>query len=119
MSDILAHGIKWEITNEIAFKEPDQELKEELYLVAKRKKEKYRVRIGVVQINMGVLGAYSIKDILIGIGFRSVGVVGISKQHPANIRVKCPHCRTIQTLQKEWQKCLNCGKGFYLFDDNW
>lgn len=119
MPEILAHGIKWETTNQIAFKESDQEGKEEIYLLAKRKKEKYRVRVGVVQINMGVLGSYSIKDILIGIGFRRVGVIGISKQHPNKVRVKCPHCQTVQKLKKEWQKCQKCGKGFYLFDDKW
>lgn len=119
MPEILLHGIKWEIINQIAFEEINQEGRVEIYLLAKRKEERCRVRVGVIQINMGVLGAYSIKDILIRLGFRRVGVIGISKHHPTKIRVKCPYCQTIQKIEQEWQKCEKCNKRFYLFDDKW
>ena len=112
---ILSHKIKWESTDKIAFRE-FVENKEEVYLIAKRKKEKHRVQVGTLLINGGALGSFSIKEILIGLSFRRVGLVGISEE---KMRVKCPHCTTIQQLKEEWQKCCNCGKKFYLFDDNW
>ncbi len=115
--DMLIHKIKWEVSDRIAFKESNGEGEEETYLIAKRKPEKYRIQIGTLRISG--FGSYSIKEILIEFGFRQVGVVGVSEQYPAEIRVKCPHCQTIQKLKEEWQKCLKCNKKFYLFDDNW
>lgn len=118
MAEILANGVKLETIDKVAFK-GISENEEELYLLAKRKKEKFRVRVGVFQINMGVLGSFSIKDILIGLGIRSLGIVGVSQSKPVKVRVKCPHCQSIQKLATEWQKCNNCHKKFYLFDDSW
>jgi len=118
MIEVLTNEIKWETKNKIAFKEFNQG-EEKIYLIAKRKKEKYRVRLGVLQINLGTLGSYSIKEILISFGFRRVGMVGISEQYPAEMRVKCPYCQTIQKLREERQQCINCNRKFYLFDDNW
>ncbi len=115
--DVLTHKIKWEVSDRIAFKESNQKGEEEIYLIAKRKREKCRVQVGTLRISG--FGSYSIKEILIGFGFRRVGIVGISKQHPTEIRVKCPHCQMIQKLKEEWQECSKCGKKFYLFDDNW
>ena len=119
MNISLINKIKWEIKDKVAFKSLDQNNNEEIYLLAVREKEKGRINVGVVRVYFPFIsGIYSIKDILIGLGFRRVAKVGISNQDYSKKRVMCPHCKTIQELKEEWQQCSNCNKNFYLFDDN-
>lgn len=111
--------LKWEIYKTLAFKGHCWHCKDDRqFLLTKRKKEKIRVSVGTIQINGGVLGSFTIKEVLIGLGFRKVGVIGTCEVCKTK-SVQCPFCKSIQPIKEEYQNCFSCKKNFYIFDDNW
>jgi hypothetical protein len=84
------------------------------FFLVEKKEDFFRIRVGT--LNLGFLGSYSIKDMILRFGIRKVGVVGFSEKNKA-YKVRCPYCLEIQGLIKETQKCKKCNKTFYLFCD--
>ena len=117
--DVFYHKIEWDVYDKVVFTAAvDEQLGQEEFLLSKRRRAKFRARVGTIQINGGALGSFSLKEAAIGLGFRMVGTVGTGSRSQQR-RVMCPHCVVIQKLKTEWQTCESCNKKFYLFDDNW
>tara|TARA_B100000780_G_C20980437_1_gene391750 strand:- start:2 stop:364 length:363 start_codon:yes stop_codon:yes gene_type:complete len=109
-----AAGFLWTSTHKQVFTEVDDENSKTIFYKAIPHVDDSATGIVLVSVNNSSK-ILDIKDILIGLGIYRLGSVGLTKNTPRKIRVKCPSCQKIQRLQSELQKCENCGKKFYLF----
>jgi hypothetical protein len=111
-------NLDWEIKHKVVFSHQTKGLDEkEDFVLTAIKKKKFRFIITSIRFNIGPFGnSFSLKETLIGLRIRKVGVVGTGKISNKR-RVECPRCKEIQSLIMEYQSCKKCNKSFYLFDD--
>ena len=89
---------------------------EDFQLVKKRKK-RFSIKLNVVHVKFLVNRYYTWADILLGLGFRTIAIIGKGTKSEF-YRVMCRSCRKVQIPREFTQKCSGCKRKFYIFEED-